>query len=433
MGIAELFQKCDPTEPLEPGDARYVNLDSVRGGGFLNSYARAFWRATPNRPVVRLFSGHFGAGKSSELKRLQSWLERPTERGNPDGKPFLVVYTDLRMLDQNDLDWPDMLVAIAGVSFEALQSANIPGFSPATSLMRDRWDELKGALLSEVKFGDASVDTGFATLAVELGNRPSSRSILRKAVEQRATGLQHAVKDMMREANEALRKQGKAGLVIVIDGLERMPRRMLEEGCDTHERLFLRRCNEWCDLGAHTIMTVPVSVLYSPAFDTLNQRVGGATRGVPMVKLRDIGEPERDDHPGIDAMLDILRARCLAAGMTLEKAFDRDAALHLARMSGGHPRNLLISVCEAINLIDELPVKLAVAQKATTNMANSLARSVPEEKWAALESFLEPSRERPTDDVHRDMLLYLYLFEYMNGEPWFAINPLLKANSRYRR
>lgn len=35
QNIARMYQQCDPAKPLEPGDARYVPCENVRGEGEL--------------------------------------------------------------------------------------------------------------------------------------------------------------------------------------------------------------------------------------------------------------------------------------------------------------------------------------------------------------------------------------------------------------
>lgn len=107
--ITRLFRACEPEE-LQPGDPRYVNLDEVRGENLPRLYERALRRADPLRPEVKVFAGHLGVGKTSELLRLKAMLEE--ER--PGQRPFFVIFSSVSsVLDLNDLDFPDLLVFLA--------------------------------------------------------------------------------------------------------------------------------------------------------------------------------------------------------------------------------------------------------------------------------------------------------------------------------
>ena len=124
--ITRLVRACEPNEALHPDDKRYVNCDDVRGESLVDGYVRALRRADPTRPQVKLFAGHRGVGKSSELFRLKARLEEPLSVKNVH-RPFNVIYMDTsERLDLNDLDLPDLLV------FVAAGSRSCPSRSPSS-------------------------------------------------------------------------------------------------------------------------------------------------------------------------------------------------------------------------------------------------------------------------------------------------------------
>jgi hypothetical protein len=83
--ITRLFRACEPAVAIAPDDPRYVNCDDVRGENVVRLIERSLRRADPGRPEVKLFAGHRGVGKTSELFRLKGELEKAHPR------PFLVV------------------------------------------------------------------------------------------------------------------------------------------------------------------------------------------------------------------------------------------------------------------------------------------------------------------------------------------------------
>lgn len=428
--LFRLYRACDPNESLAPGDPRYAGLDAVRGDHLLRQYERALRRAGPGQSQIRLFAGHMGSGKTSELLRLKAALER-AEPGSP---PFLVLYFDVaQKLDVNDLDFPDLLVLLAGEIQQQLAEARIPGFSATSTLLRRCWDDLKTALQAEIHLSETSVELGFASLPIELRNRPSSRVLLRQAIEAQSTSLLSAVNDLLGAAKAQLFAAGRSGLVLMVDGLEKVARRPLDDGSsNTHERLFIDRREAMSSLKAHVIYTVPINIIYSARCAQLEQSFGDHNLLIPMIRLR--GEHRADvtdDTLGMRKMVEILTRRCKFARVEMAEAFEPGVANYLARMTGGHPRHLMMFVQSALNELDQLPITMEAAQQAVRKYANSLIRSVRDDAWPALRRFAEPQPAIAKDDLHQEMLYNLWLFEYMNGEPWWEVNPVLRALERF--
>ena len=139
--ITRLYQACEPLESLHPDDPRWVDFDAVRGeDNVVDSFARDIRRARADGANVKLFSGHRGVGKTSELFRLKALLEK-----GGDGRPgFVVVYCDVSdKLDVNDLDFPDLLVFVAAQLQQQLADMQLPGFTPATTYLKRAWDDIR--------------------------------------------------------------------------------------------------------------------------------------------------------------------------------------------------------------------------------------------------------------------------------------------------
>src|SRR6185295_6123874 len=140
--ITRLYRACEPNEALSPDDPRFVLLDDVRGATPALLYERSLRLSDPAKPEVKIFSGHIGVGKSSELLRLKRNLENPDS-----GRPFRVILVEVeRDLDLNDLDFPDLLVFLAAEIQRELAAAQIPGFTGSSAFLSGLWDRLKNAL-----------------------------------------------------------------------------------------------------------------------------------------------------------------------------------------------------------------------------------------------------------------------------------------------
>lgn len=435
--ITLLSRAFEPTESLEPGDDRYVDLDDVRGENFVRGYARSLWNADPSRPDIRVFAGHRGVGKTCELKRLQRLLEQPC--GPFAGKqPFFVIFIDVDpvAVDFNDIDWPDLLIHISSKVIKTLRERQVPGFGAFVQLMKDRWEALKATLGADVTIAEAELDVEIAALALDIRNRPSSRLLLRQAIERHGTGIQRALDDLLETANIELRSRGYAGLVLLVDGLELVPRRTLDDGSvDLHERLFIRRCTQWANLKANMIMTVPISLLYTKGFTIIGQDLGETARPVPMIRIHEYEQETVDsDHLGMKKLKEIIARRCARAGTDILRAFDAPGTIdYLCEQSGGHPRNLLRLIVAALNQIDDLPVTRVNLERVVRNEANAMVREMPDAYWAHLRKFGKATKDCPSDEDHRSMLYLLHIFEYMNGEPWFEVNPILRSHPKFHR
>ncbi|MEN6337700.1 MAG: hypothetical protein ABFE01_25890 [Phycisphaerales bacterium] len=433
--ITRLFRACEPNEALQPGDVRYVNCDDVRGENLVQTYVRSLRRANPAKPEVKLFAGHRGVGKTCELNRVKASLERPQSADHPH-RPFRVIYMDAtEKLDLNDLDLPDLLTFIASEVVAQLRAANLPGFDPVSTYLTHVWDEIKSALGSDVVLKEAEVGTGFGSLALELKNRPNSRQTLRRAIEMHSTGLLDAVNDMLVTANVKCRQNGCEGLVLIVDGLERLVFRALDGGGSTHDRLFIERSEQLASLKAHTIYTVPISLFYSPRCAELEQTFGEHNVPVPMIRLHEFGAPAVvPGAPGMQKMWEMIEARCRHAKVDITDVFDRaDTGMYLCEMTGGHPRHLMMFLQAAMNAVEDLPITRAAAEKGVRNYANSLLREVPDEYWPKLRAFGEPQSDMPKDEAHQKMLLLLHVFEYMNGSPWYEVNPVIRTLAKFLR
>ncbi len=390
--ITRLVRSCEPREALSPDDPRYVKCDDVRGENLVDFYERSLRRADPGRPVVKLFAGHRGVGKTSELLRLKSTL-------------------------QKQLKQPD-----------------IPGFSPTSTYLKRVWDDVRGLLGKELVLKEADVDVPFVSLAVELKNRPNARRQLRDAIERQSTDLLGAVNDLLTQAIVALRKADHEGLVLIIDGLDKLVRRPVDDGkTNTHDRLFLDRSEQLASLKTHVIYTVPISLIYSPRCAQLEQTFGEHNVPVPMIRLRpdDRADPA-PETPGMQKMWEMIEARCQYANVDIADVFDDPGTGHyLCRMTGGHPRHLMMFLQASANAVDDLPITREAAEKAVNNYAISLLREVPDAFWPKLRGFAEPRNDIPKDEDHLQMLFLLHVFEYMDGIPWYEVNPVIRTLAKF--
>ncbi|HEY9600901.1 MAG TPA: ATP-binding protein, partial [Allocoleopsis sp.] len=113
--LKNLYNAFDPFRPLPAGDPNYVDCREVRGDGdILEDLGIRLQRS--NQKTCQLYSGHRGAGKSTELLRLKDSLEK---------QKFYVVYfaADEEDIESEDAQYTDILLACTRHLLEDLQKS----------------------------------------------------------------------------------------------------------------------------------------------------------------------------------------------------------------------------------------------------------------------------------------------------------------------
>ncbi|MDG4551825.1 MAG: hypothetical protein P9F19_03050 [Candidatus Contendobacter sp.] len=425
--IARVYRQCDPARPLEPGDPRYVPCENTRGeGDLIAQLTNAIrWSETP---LHLLFSGHRGGGKSTELLRLQKNLAEP-----PAGEDqFFVVYfeADQEDIDVNDVDFPDLLLAIIRQVGKALRErANVE--------LRPTWlsrfvGDLKRFLGSEVEFEKLELDAQIAKFTATIKSSPDARLKIREVLEPNVSSLIQAANDLLDEAVIRLKDKGYRNLALIVDNLDRIVLRDLEGGITTHERLFLNRGSQLHALRCHVVYTLPISMVYSPKATALMNIFGRDPAVLPMVKVAN--QDDSDNPDGMDALRKIVLKRLNAANITQWiNAFDSlDTWDYLCRMSGGHLRNLLILIRSACTVAGALPLTRRVIEQAVMGISNDFERALNHPDFFKTLRDIDRTKELPGSKDDQMLLYNLSVLEYLNGEVWYVVNPAVKALDKFK-
>ncbi len=426
--IARVYRQCDPARPLEPGDPRYVPCENTRGEGDLIAQLTNAIRWS-DTPLHLLFSGHRGGGKSTELLRLQKNLAEP-----PAGEDkFFVVYfeADQEDIDVNDVDFPDVLLAIIRQVGKALRERENVELHP-TWLSRFVGD-LKRFLGSEVEFEQLELDVQIAKFTATIKSSPDARLKIREALEPNVSNLIQAANDLLDEAVIQLKSKGYQSLVLIVDNLDRIVLRDLEGGITTHERLFLNRGSQLHALRCHIVYTLPISMVYSPKATALMNIFGRDPAVLPMVKVAN-RDNNNDNPAGMKALREIVLKRLIAANVTQwTNAFDStDTRDYLCRMSGGHLRNLLILIRSACTVAGVLPLSHHVIEQAVRGISNDFERALNHPDFFKTLRDIDRTKALPGSKDDQMLLYNLSVLEYLNGEMWYVVNPAVKALEKFK-
>jgi hypothetical protein len=410
--------------PLQPGQQNlYVDLDDVRGNtGIVRRMGEKIRLA--DQPTCQVLTGHRGSGKSTELCRLRHALEEPV-----DDKPrFFVVQVQADdELDRNDIDFPEVLIALVRQVAEQLsERLNIklqPGY------FRNRWERLKKLMLSEVSFDNVDLAAGMATLSATIRNSPDARQKLRNELEPDTNNWLRAANDVLGVAVQELQKQGFSNLVVIVDDLDKMITRPHESaGCSTTEYLFVHRSTQLKAFNCHLVYTLPIELAYSHLESTIKQLYEGQLPVVPMTKIA-TPPPKSKAHPeGLKKFREMIAARLTSVGASERDLFQSDRVRDdLIKLTGGQPTELMTLIREAI-VTDGLPIGPTGMKRCHTEAMRSYRRQLRSDHWPLLQEVRRTGqvvRTKENETAFRELLDSRAILLYVNDEEWYGVNPAI--------
>ncbi|WP_353931517.1 ATP-binding protein [Okeanomitos corallinicola TIOX110] len=427
--LKKLYNAFNPFQPLPAGDPNYVDCQDVRGDAdILEELGNRIQLANQN--TCQLYSGHRGAGKSTELLRLKESLE---------ARQFYVVYfaADEEDIDSEDAQYTDILLACTRRLLQDLQTMGDP--KPVLNWLKERWQDLKDLALTEIQIENMNVEMQicqFAKLTANLRAVPELRQQIRDKVNPHTVTLIKVLNEFIADVRKRL-PANRNQLAVIIDNLDRMV--LVKDGDRTnYEEVFLDRCEQLKALDCHLIYTVPIAMVYSTRATDLRD-IYGDPQILPMIMVR---TPKGEIYePGINKVKEVIsrRIRQFAPDKPIEtEIFDNPETLaRLCLMSGGHVRNLLLLTQDAIGRTQDLPISERAVRRAITQARDTYRRAVENHQWILLAE-VSRSKRIINDNQYRNLMFNRCLLEYRyldaDGEMqrWYDIHPLIQGIQEFK-
>lgn len=407
-----------PYEPLDPGDDRNVDLDALgppdqRVRGVVWVYQLAQRIEMSYKPVHVLLTGLPGSGKSTELRRLAQRLSRASDANL---LPVLIDAEEAFDLSSK-IDVPDIIFAILYYADKVLLEAEGKGTSIAmeeTPFVRF-WNWLSsteiGLSKAELTLPDVS------KLTVEMKTRPSLRDQVRTKVGTRLNVFLEAAGRELEKMNDRALALGRAGLVIMLDSLERLrgTSSSWKDVQESAEQVFGRGA-PYLRLPVHAIYTIP-SVL--------------ADREVlffPMLKLH-FPSGERFE-PGFQAAREIILHRMPMEHLAQMLGPDVEQRLNrLIHWSGGYPRELIRLLQNAL-LVEQWPLTERDLNRILNEIGDHYRRTLPAQAFPWL-ARVAVTHDLTIDSNEKKLEAALMLNSnavlcYRNDREWFDLHPSVK-------
>lgn len=408
---------------MENADDRryYIDFSPVRGSNIIRELQRTITILAGDEPTsCQLFTGHIGCGKSTELLRLKAELEQ---------QGFHVVYFESSQdLDTADVDVSDILLAIARQVSESLEAIQI---SVKPSYFNNLFAEISDFLQTPIDISaQAELSFMIGKITAQTKASPKLRNQLRQHLEPRTNGILGAInQELLEPAREKLQKQGKKGLVVIVDNLDRVDNTLKPGGRTQPEYLFVDRGEQLNQLKCHVVYTIPLVLLFSNSLGPLTNRFGVDPKVLPMVpiQLRD----GADCSEGLALLRQMVLTRAFPAADAAQQlqliphVFDSSDTLErLCRVSGGHVRNLLMLLYRCLQR-DDPPLSRNCLEAVIRQRRDELVNTIDNEEWELLRHVGQHKSVRG-EDRYQTLIRSMFVFEYRdhNGS-WFDINPIL--------
>lgn len=440
LNLAQFYQACNPSKTIFVGNPEesqyYIDFSRVRGGDLINTLSRTIVRISPNEPTCQLFTGHIGCGKSVELLRLKAELEQ---------QGFHVVYFQSSQdINMADVDVTDIFLTIARRVSESLEKDRVTlrprGFKAllqgAAELLQT---EIELSAISSMpglgdisvsKEGEFSLEFGIGKITAKAKDSPQYRSRLRQYLEPRTNDIVDTInQELIKPGIKQLKQQGKKGLVVIVDNLDRIDNRLTPIGRTLPEYLFVDRGEHLKQLNCHVVYTIPLVLIFSKELAKLRNRFGVEPEVLPMVptQLRD----GRECLEGMALLRQMVLARAFPEVAPVQRlnliaeVFDSPDTLNrLCLISGGHVRNLLGLLYQCLQQEDP-PLSRDCLENVIRRQRDALVRAIDGDEW----ELLRQVAQRQTvagEDEYQTLLRSLFVFEYeYGGDRWFGINPIL--------
>jgi len=436
--LKRIYNAFDPFRPLEPSDPAYVDCQAVRGDEEIKVELGQNILLS-ERVTCQLYTGHRGAGKSTELLRLRQHLK---------DSGFRVVYfaADQDDIDAEDVQYTDILLACTRNLLKALRG---PDENAVRAWFLSRSQELKELLGSDIELKNLSIDaqiSAFAKLTATVKASPKTRAKIRQVVEAHTVSLLEALNEFITAAMKQTDQRHTSRLVLIADNLDRIvPVIAGPEGDEksNHDRIFIDRSEQLKGLNCHVVYTVPISLVYSGRATDLRDNYGADPQALPMVMVR------RQDGsvygPGLEKMKDVIRQRVFETAdvnhdwCLEEQIFESQEVLdNLCLMSGGHLRNLMLMMQEATKRTAQLPIAKKAVLRAITEARSTYRNTVYEQQWKLLAEVAQTKQVR-NDLAYRELLFNRCILEYRDedGEAgelqaWYDVHPVIRGIPEFR-
>ncbi len=354
-----------------------------------------------------LFAGQRGSGKSTELAKLETLLER---------QYYVVRFSLADYFDVADLDFVDLLVSIPIAIGERLKQDKFRLGGSVQKLLDSLWNfGLTTEMVSEsgrTEGGNVEISLGSVLgtllgLKAQLKTESNTRNQVRAGVRDKISNLFEGIRILVHEAQGLAQDRP---LLVIIEGTDKTD---LEQS----RKLFYEHGSNLSSVPVSVIYTIPIAFITDRNFNQ-TRNFFDDTHVLRNFKLRKRNQENiPENHQRI---AEILKRRID------EKLISSEAIDQLVSFSGGVPRNLLRLAHDAcLN---------ARTEKSPTIETRHVEQAIVEERYffrpskADKARLIEVQKSKTIDQTEEywNLLHNLSILEYRNHETWYDVYPVVE-------
>jgi len=426
--IRNFYQNCDPTKPLNYGNTEdksyYIDFASVRGVEVIQELKDSIeWEGNN---TYQLFTGQIGCGKTTELWRLKTELEQDN---------WGVVFLDASIgLDINDVRVTDLLIFIAcGVSDEYIKNTEENFLERCFPTFQNIFNQILNIIDRRLIISEIGLSVGLATITAQVKQNSTIRDRLSNQLGMFMPDLIRAInEEVIRLVIEKLNNQGKRGLVVIVDGLDKVI------DIEQAESLFIHHTGQLRSFRCHIIYTIPMSLVFSDRFQALLQNFAETPKVLPMIPVRRRNGGEHEE--GMELLKEMVLKRVfpdLQKNQLFEQIpllFESDEALNrLCRVSGGHVRYILLYLRDWIVREGQLPLSQLYLERIIVTYCSNICLGITEDDWKLL-CQVAKTQEVAGAKYYEKLIHSLFVYKYdEQGQAWFDVNPILAESKKMKK
>ncbi len=415
----------NPLEEPEEINSFYQDVTEARTGDAYSGFVEKMellLEDSHHSLIHKLFVGHAGVGKTTELYRLKHVAQ---------GKGFLTCFGRCDIdLDSGDVEYTDVLLYILDLLVLQACEQDLKISDRIVKSIENYWNtdtelsttismqadlELSGSVQAEA--GMKKIVKLLAGVRAILKNSAESKKIVRTRVEPRSSELIAQIREVIEEIRNQLSASGRPDIpFVILDGLDKIP---LEQA----RKIFMENGSRFQGLQIHLLVTFPISLSYTPEYKDIQIWFPNPVK-LPMIKLRDWqnGAYAEEYMEGIDTLKNIVRKR---ADLSL---FTKEALDELILYTGGYLRDLFRCICDAAlraRLRKSSCIELSDAKKALEVLESDINGRYGEELIGKMQEIYRGEKYVSSSEEITTLLQIGAVLEY-NGTRWCDLHPLVE-------
>lgn len=372
--------------------------------------------------IHKLFIGHAGVGKTTELYRLKHIAEE---------KGFLTCLGRCDIdLDSGDIEYTDVLFYILDLLVNKACSEGLRISDNVVKKIESYWNSNTELLKTISMQGEAEISIAagteigikkviqlLANVKAILKNSAESKKEIRTQIEPRSSELMHQIKEVIEEIRKQLQEKGRPEIpFVILDGLDKIP-------LGQARKIFQENGSRFQGLQIHLLVTFPISLSYTPEYKDIQVWFPNPEK-LPMIKIKNWqqGAYQENYTEGMDTIKAIIGKR---ADLAL---FTEEALQELINYTGGYIRDLFRCICDAAlraRLRRSKVIESEDARKALAVLESDINGRYSDELIGKMEDIYKGNKHVSSSEEITALLQIGAVLEY-NGTRWCDLHPLVE-------